>query len=288
MNTEKDFTYSSVEAVCSDLKIVFITDDKSEAIDGTNVHMHSFFEMFYLQEGTLTVNSENEQYRIGKGQLMIMPPKTYHSTSFSDDAVKKSVLFTFCKVKTQEEEKLYDKVQAAFSKRGVTVISACEHILGVLGALLENSAIERDGAVFRARAYVTELTFMLYDRLSGGDDVSPQYPIEQNSYWAYKYAIDRLLDIYYSTDISLEFLSEKLYLSPQNITRIISSAYGKSFNELKQELKMRNAKKLLHDTQLSVAEIGEKIGYTSSRGFLSAFLKYEGCTPSEYRKKKYE
>ena len=84
------------------------------------------------------------------------------------------------------------------------------------------------------------------------------------------------------------FPSEKLFVSPKTITRIIASAYGKSFNELKIELRMRNAQKMLKDTELSVSEIGEKVGYTTQRGFFSAFQKYSCCTPGEYRKKNKE
>ena len=48
---------------------------------------------------------------------------------------------------------------------------------------------------------------------------------------------------------------------------------------------MRNAKKMLRESDTPISKIAEQIGYTTCRGFLSAFAKYEGITPGEYRKK---
>jgi AraC-like DNA-binding protein len=155
----------------------------------------------------------------------------------------------------------------------------------LLDIVLDNYSPDRYGKRWRLQANVTELMFTIYDIIKDGAVTSPESEIRPNTYWVYKYALDRLLDIYYMTDISLDDLSEKLFVSPKTISRIISAAYGKSFNDMKFELRIRNAKKLLKETSMSVTEIGEKVGYTTDRGFFSAFQKYEGCTPGEYRKK---
>ena len=285
MTDQQDFSYCSIEVICSDLKIIFITDEKTTDTGKTGIHMHSFWELFHLREGALTLTSEQTTHTLEKDQMLVIPPNTYHSTVFSENAIKKSVLFTFERVKSSpNEEPLFDKMLAAFSGCGFGKIDDCEYLALLLDTVLENSAVDIFAKGWRLKANVTELVFSLYDRLKNIPPDGGENELMPNTYWVYKYAIDRLLDIYYINDINLEFLSKKLFISPQNITRIISSAYGKSFNELKLELKMRNAKKMLRETNYSVSEIGERIGYTTSRGFLSAFVKYEGCTPSEYRK----
>ena len=149
--------------------------------------------------------------------------------------------------------------------------------------ILENLYTDKVGKLWRIRASVTELIFNLFDSIKNRGLTAKRDSLKQNTYWVYKYEIDRLLDSYYTNDVSLELLSEKLFISPQSITRIITAVYGKSFNELKLELKMRNAKKLLRETDLTISEVAKEIGYSSLRGFLTAFQKYEGCTPSTYR-----
>lgn len=280
----QEFHYSFIEALCGDLKIIFITDERTTATGHTDIHMHSFWELFYLQEGCLVVNTETLQYELRENQALIIPPNTYHSSKSTLGVSKKSVFFTFEKIKSSTDDKLFTEIQSAFCKGGFYKLDDCRYLGILLGMILENHSLDIFGKTWRMKANVTELIFHLYDSIKNHDQLVLDTPIRQNTYWAYKYAIDRLLDLYYMNDISLEQLSEKLYISPQNITKIISSAYGKSFNELKLELKMRNAKRLLRETSLSINEIGTLVGYTTSRGFLSAFLKYEGCTPSEYRR----
>lgn len=282
----KEFDYSYIEVICSDLKMIFITDEKATVTCHSDVHMHSFWELFHLKKGSLIVNSESNLIRLDADQMLIIPPNTYHSSAFSENAIKESVFFTFERVKKPEDdEKLYDTVLGVFSGCGFCKIEDYKYLSLLLAAALENDATCEFAKGWRMRANAIELIFSLCDKVQAIAQTGFDNTLPPSTYWVYKYAIDRLLDTYYSNDISLEFLSKKLFVSPQNITRIISSAYGKSFNELKLELKMRNAKKMLRETELSVSEIGEKIGYTTSRGFLSAFTKYEGCTPSEYRKR---
>lgn len=283
---KKDFDYNYIEVLCSDLKIIFITDETMKKSGYTNVHMHSFWELFYLQEGCLTVNTENAQYNLIKNQMMIIPPNLYHSTSYDSEVSKKSVFFTFEKVKTNEKEKLFEQVNRAFCGCGFYRIEDSGYAGMLLNMALDNHFSEKTGKDWRIKANVTELIFTLYDMIKEGTLIPNEGEIRQNTYWVYKYAIDRLLDWYYMTDISLDSLSEKLFVSPKTITRIISSAYGKSFNELKLELRIRNSKKLLSETDLSVNEVGEMVGYTTARGYFAAFQKYEGCTPGEYRRKK--
>ena len=48
---------------------------------------------------------------------------------------------------------------------------------------------------------------------------------------------------------------------------------------------MEVAKSLLDMPELRIYEIAEKLGYKSKAYFSSAFQKYTGMTPNEYRKR---
>ena len=282
---EKDFKYDSIVAECSDLRVILITDEKTNATGNTDVHMHSFWEVFFIPEGSLTVKSEKETFTLSEGDLLVVPPNLYHSSYSDEGAVKKSVLFALEKIKRKEDdEPLFSRVAAAFSGR-FQFFKNDTYAGALLSRILEGY---RDGAIaekHRIRADVLELVFHFYDVIKNEKLLHADEGAVQSSYWVYKYAIDRLLDIYYMTDISLGELAQKIFTSPKNVARIISTAYGKSFNELKLELKMRNAKKMLRESDMPVAKIAEQTGYTTCRGFLSAFAKSEGTTPGEYRKK---
>ena len=281
---EKDFKYNSMVAECSDLRVILITDEKTSVTGNTDVHMHSFWEAFFIPEGKLTVKSEKETFELGEGDILVVPPNLYHSSSSDDGTVKKSVLFALEKIKRKEEdEPLFSRINAAFSGR-VQFFKNDTYAGALLSRISEGYRDDVIGEKYRIQADILELVFHFYDVIKNEKLLHADEGAVQSSYWVYKYAIDRLLDIYYMTDISLGELAQKIFTSPKNVARIISTAYGKSFNDLKLELKMRNAKKMLRESDMSVSRIAEQIGYTTCRGFLSAFAKYEGTTPGEYRK----
>ena len=48
---------------------------------------------------------------------------------------------------------------------------------------------------------------------------------------------------------------------------------------------MEKAAALLHESDMSIAEIGRLVGYESQSKFTAAFKESYGCLPKEYRKK---
>ena len=47
--------------------------------------------------------------------------------------------------------------------------------------------------------------------------------------------------------------------------------------------KLRVARELLISTDMDVAQIGERLGYTHPSSFIRMFHKVEGITPAQYR-----
>lgn len=282
---KRDFDYDFAEIESEGTKIIFISDEKTNVVRPTDIHMHSFWELFYLQNGTLTVNGENSKITLTKNEALIIPPKTYHNSVPEQNTVKKSIFFTFEHTLESESSELFSALYSTFSSCGFYKIGDDSTIGILLGNILENIASNRIGKDLRIKSAVIDLIFHLYDTIDERFKSNSLFPSQKSSYWAYNYEIDRLIDAYYTNDVTLDLLSQKLFISTQSIKRIISSVYGKGFNELKLELKMRNAKRLLLETDMTINEIAEETGYGSMRGFLTAFEKYEGITPTEYRKK---
>jgi len=68
------------------------------------------------------------------------------------------------------------------------------------------------------------------------------------------------------------------------MNRIFRQLYGMSFHEKLIENRMTSAADLLKNSGLSIEVIGERLGYSTSAGFYTAFRDYYGMSPSEYRK----
>lgn len=66
----------------------------------------------------------------------------------------------------------------------------------------------------------------------------------------------------------------------------VNASFGKGVAELIEDRRMASAEELLKTTHLSILDISEKVGYSSSRYFSTRFKQlHKGCTPLKYRQK---
>ena len=73
-------------------------------------------------------------------------------------------------------------------------------------------------------------------------------------------------------------------LSPPYLSTIFKKDTGMTFLEYLSKVRMDMAKKLLKETNDTVADICGKVGYSDVRYFTKTFTKYAGLKPKEYRK----
>lgn len=85
-------------------------------------------------------------------------------------------------------------------------------------------------------------------------------------------------------DISLNELSELAGVSPQYFGRLFKERLNMRPMEYIARIKVSKAKIMLLDSDMPVSEISEKLGYNSPTYFGIVFKKYEGLSPSEFRK----
>lgn len=86
--------------------------------------------------------------------------------------------------------------------------------------------------------------------------------------------------------ITLEKTAEKFHFHPNYLTRILKNNFGKTFIELSHQLKNKKAATLLENTDLTIEQIANQIGYSNVAFFYKSFKKLHGVTPTEYRKTK--
>ncbi|HMJ12982.1 MAG TPA: AraC family transcriptional regulator [Polyangiaceae bacterium] len=82
--------------------------------------------------------------------------------------------------------------------------------------------------------------------------------------------------------LDLEETARKLSMSSRTLKRKLR-AHGFKFRELLDEVRRTDSMRLLHETRLSVEEIGRRVGYTAHGNFIRAFRRWTGTTPGEFR-----
>ncbi|MEM8986655.1 MAG: AraC family transcriptional regulator [Pseudomonadota bacterium] len=93
-----------------------------------------------------------------------------------------------------------------------------------------------------------------------------------------------LLDLYREgvRTPNLDVLGDILRCSARTLSRKLKKE-GVTFQELKVKVRREMAQKLLLSTEMSVAEIAERVGFSEPADFTRAYVSWTGRTPSGYR-----
>lgn len=92
------------------------------------------------------------------------------------------------------------------------------------------------------------------------------------------------LENHYAENITLDFLSEKFFLSKYYLAREFKSKYDMTIVEYLIQQRITFAKQLLRFSSQNIGEIAISCGYSNANFFSRQFMKTEGMSPLEYRK----
>jgi len=82
----------------------------------------------------------------------------------------------------------------------------------------------------------------------------------------------------------LEQAAARLLVSSRTLRRHLSRS-GTTFHALRDEVRRAHAITLLEHSQLAIDEVARALGYSDGAGFVRAFQRWTGATPSTYRKR---
>jgi two-component system, response regulator YesN len=93
----------------------------------------------------------------------------------------------------------------------------------------------------------------------------------------------RYINEHYSEEITLNKLSEVVYVNPMYLSRLFKEKIGENFIDYLTRVRIEHAKRLLSDLSLRIYDITEMVGYESRKHFGKTFKEVTGFTPKEYR-----
>lgn len=98
-----------------------------------------------------------------------------------------------------------------------------------------------------------------------------------------KKAQDYILKNYMKPDISLISIAAYVYLNPAYFSKLYKKETGESYVDFITRLRIKEAKKLLRESNAKVGDVGTKAGYPNTQYFCTLFKRIVGLSPAEYR-----
>ena len=89
----------------------------------------------------------------------------------------------------------------------------------------------------------------------------------------------------YDKPLNLETIAEECGVSPSYFSRKFKAETGEKYIDALTDIRIQEAERLLEETDESILDIMEKVGYLDDKHFRRVFTKRTGMTPTEYRKK---
>lgn len=95
----------------------------------------------------------------------------------------------------------------------------------------------------------------------------------------------QLIQFYHQGDISLERIAGILKIDPEALKMNLKKLTGFTFNQILNQVRIRNATALMQFADLSMNQIGKICGYQSEANFYKQFQLLQKTAPQSYRKK---
>ena len=237
-------------------------------------HLHYHIELVYMLEGRTLGYADSTEYIIEAGDIFIAFPNQLHQ--FVSDGPEHYMLFILSPDLMPELSRSFtEQLPATALLKHADRNPRLLQLLQVAAGEHDDDAPWRDTIIRGAlMAFFGELFRMM--------------PLGENKAGS-SHALQSVVGYCarnFNRELSLEVLEEELHISKYYISHLFSDRLGIRFNDYVNSLRVSDACRLLRQTDTSITEISERVGFGTLRTFNRAFAKQMGMTPSEYRRSK--
>lgn len=250
-------------------------------------HFHGSYEAYYILSGERQFFLKDRTIIIREGDLILLQPNVLHRTNDADNPEHEVIIINF------KEEflptlqgKFFDTLHPLLQKDYLVIHFSLQHKI-LVEDLLQQIVKEAQERNSTYEVYIQTLIMQLL--------IFSSRHIEEHSVESLDYLnpmheriseVVRYINSHYQKDFSLQYLADKFYISPYYLSHAFKEVTGFTFVEYLNSVRIKEAKKLLEETNLKVYFIADRVGYGSITHFGRVFKEITGHAPLYYRKRK--
>ena len=265
----------------------FFYEDKSRtfsAYKGSRLdfgpHLHGHVEIVGMLKGCATGFVESRKYEITPGDVFVVFPNQIHFyESRMDEAY---IILLFPPDITDEFAYLFHQniPEEALLKNALGD-KELSHAMDALNAVL--MACDQDNCAARfmqAKGHFLLALGRIFEKL-GLRPADPGELVTVNLILNYCMS-------HFSERLRLEDVAQALHINKYYISHLFGQKLSMGFGDYVRTLRVAQACRLLEKQSMSITDVAYGVGFSSTRTFNRAFIKYVGMTPREYQKKQKE
>jgi len=248
-------------------------------------HYHKEVEIILLLEGSMQVETVDQIYDLREGDVLIVGSSRLHRTR-RHQPVKQIVLQFDMLAQLDTYTKDYAPILLEVSEpldRFNAVIAAQAAVKKTMTELLiriyQEASQRKSGFEVAISGAFKQLLALLIRH------ASPAAPMSPADWQRLKPVLD-YVEAHYAQPIRIHDVLPLVHLEYHYFIKYFQQCIGMSFVDYLHLRRIKKAEHLLLTEALSVADIGVRSGFPNVTQFIRIFKRYNGCTPSEFRKKR--
>lgn len=246
-------------------------------------HWHDALEIISITDGQLLVNADGTQYRLQKGDCIILPPYSVHSTlstiGNSSQLLQIPVgAFSECMGPLDMTRIICDP------NAGNPDSQRClKRIRALLSKIMEFTKSGEPAAGLRCGSLILETMYQVYLGFSDSEDklVHSAGRYRNRERMA---AVTSYTEAHYNEPISLEDIAAELHLQVNYFCHIFKENTGMTYLQYLNEYRLGKIYQDLIDTDTPLKYLLEKHGFTNYKLFRRMFSDRFGTTPGDVRR----
>jgi AraC family transcriptional activator of pobA len=237
-------------------------------------HKHSFYHLVYFTKGAGSQTIDFEYVPVKPNQIYFMMPGQVHNWNFEGEVDGYIINFSAAFFQSFLLKSGYLDELPFFS--GIVADSVFEVPIDkqpIIAGLFEELIIENGNQ----EPFKADMIRAVLLKLFIGDSVP-----------AYNYTLlrnfQKLIEKNYTTLKLPREYAELLFITPNHLNALCSATLGIPAGEVIRNRIALEAKRLLINRELAIAEIADQLNFADNSYFTKFFKKQAGLTPEEFRK----
>jgi len=237
-------------------------------------HTHNHTELFYIISGQGQFLIEDQVFPVGVNNLVIINPNILHTEDSLNAQPLEYIVLGI------------DGIELANSRNSNGQFCILDHfesveISGCMRNILREMEQRNTGYEDICQAYMEILIIRLMRNISLAVPTEPQM-VSGNRQCA---AVKRYIDLHFKEALTLEQLAEDAHMNKYYLSHAFKREYGTSPINYMITRRIEESKYLLAETDLSLSQIAQLLGFSSPSYFSQVFRRTQATTPMEYRQR---
>ncbi len=251
-----------------------------------SLHFHKCLEIGVCTNGSGSCIIDNRLYKYNKGDMQIVLPYQPHLANGDEHNFGRWIWFSYDPYKLTSNDDIGNRIATIIEKQVnfSGVFSPDEH--PQLAAIINKCICETQNTKGLSHLYALLLVQQLILELSRIDcELKPNIIPRRRSFDKMLPALSHISEnLNNSQELTLETLANKCFVSTATLRRYFYEFTDMSPQQFIAQVRINHSQYLLSNTNKSITEISDAVGFESISCFTRAFKKHCGISPSEYRK----